>query len=182
MLPSLTETQRLAEAARQGLRMVAEGEDKTMLGWVIYGRALNEGRKLFPSNERFGRWVVSSNLEGTHPADTSAAMWASADEAAFEETPKLHPRVRIVRGLHAKWKETQHLTAEPKPTFEEPTEAERETVRKLRATKSNQINWLVDNLPSHRQPSDTKNHSHTPGQRAGLGGTSILTQTKKLRL
>lgn len=39
--PSLTETQRLAEAARQGLRMVAAGEDKTMERLLVYGRALN---------------------------------------------------------------------------------------------------------------------------------------------
>lgn len=33
--PSLTETQRLAEAARQGLRMVAAGEDKMLEGWLV---------------------------------------------------------------------------------------------------------------------------------------------------
>ena len=50
-------------------------------------------------------------------------MWAAADEATFEATRRLHPRVRTVRGLHAKWKEAQRPQVEPKPTFEEPTEA-----------------------------------------------------------
>ncbi len=61
-VPTLT---RLAERACDGLRMVADGEDKTMEGWLIYGAALNEGRKMFPSDEQFGQWLVSSNLDGT---------------------------------------------------------------------------------------------------------------------
>lgn len=112
MLPSLTETQRLAEAARQGLRMVAAGEDKTMEGWLVYGAALNAMRPRLKSDNAFHAWkleeVWSSNLDNQpHCADEQAAMWAAADEAAFEETRRLHPRVRTVRGLHAKWKEAQ---------------------------------------------------------------------------
>lgn len=73
---ALTEEAKLAERARAGLRMVAEGEHETMLGWLCYGKALNEGRKLFPSNELFGQWKVSSKLEGTVQG-VSAAMVSS---------------------------------------------------------------------------------------------------------
>ncbi|WP_090739548.1 hypothetical protein [Paracoccus tibetensis] len=64
-----------------------------------------------------------------HPGDQQAAMWAAADEAAFEETRRLHPRVRTVRGLHAKWKEAQRPEPKEAPVYEEPTEAERHTLR-----------------------------------------------------
>lgn len=114
--------------------MVALGEDKTIEGWLIYGRALYEGRQLFPSDNKFHDWLRSSNLEYQgHPADPAAAIWAAADEATFEVTRRLHPRVRTVRGLHAKWKESQRPEPKDSPVYEEPTEAERETVRKLKA-------------------------------------------------
>jgi hypothetical protein len=49
------------------------------------GAALNEGRALFPSDEQFGQWIVSSKLEETvHPAE-QAAMWAAANRDQFDE-------------------------------------------------------------------------------------------------
>jgi hypothetical protein len=45
------------------------GETQTMHGWLIYGAALNEGRELFPSDEQFGQWSVSTKL--VHAEDCS---------------------------------------------------------------------------------------------------------------
>lgn len=67
----------LAEDARTGLARVARGEAEAIEGWLIYGAALNEGRALFPSDEQFGQWVVSSKLDGTHDGERQAAMWAA---------------------------------------------------------------------------------------------------------
>jgi hypothetical protein len=61
---------------------------------------LNEGRKLFPSDEQFGRWVaetVTSKLDKTvHPGEQQAAMWAAAYPEQFEEgrAPPEHPASR----------------------------------------------------------------------------------------
>lgn len=101
----LTEAQRLAEKARQGLRMVASGEDRVIDGWLIYGAALQAGRKLFSSNNKFHDWIVSSQLVTTDRHDEAAAMSAAEDEPAFWSFRLQHSRVRTVRGLHAKWKE-----------------------------------------------------------------------------
>jgi hypothetical protein len=35
-------------------------------------------------------------------------MWAARDRATFEEMRTAHPRVRTVRGLHAKWREAEN--------------------------------------------------------------------------
>lgn len=98
----------LAEDARKGLARVESGEADTIEGWIAYGHALNEGRKLFPSDEQFGKWVeqtVSSNLDKTpHPGEQQAAMWAAAFPEQFEEARE-KGSARTVRGIHAKWKE-----------------------------------------------------------------------------
>ncbi|TGN58611.1 hypothetical protein E4L95_12240 [Paracoccus liaowanqingii] len=108
-------TQHLAEKARRGLRKVASGEYESMKGWLEYGDALNEGRRLFPGKENdraFGAWcqsLIPPNLGDIHDDDRAAAMWA-ADMTfpdRFAEMQKKHPKVRTVRGLHAKWKEAQ---------------------------------------------------------------------------
>lgn len=83
--------------------MVAEGGTKTMEGWLKYGAALNAGRKLNETDERgFGHWLTSANLTEVHPHDQAAAIWAAANLPAFVATGRLHPKVRTVRGLHAK--------------------------------------------------------------------------------
>lgn len=131
---ALTEAQRLAEMARQGLRIVAGAEDQTIFGWLLYGQALNAGRKLFPKGDdrRFSRWLSDSNLLfGVEPMDRAAAIWAASDMETFTATQRANPRVRTVRGLHAKWKEERRPKAEPERDREEPTEAERETVPHL---------------------------------------------------
>ena len=67
---------------------------------MIYGKALNEGRKLFPSDEKFGQWV-QSNLDHTiHPADRQAAMWAAENTDLMYKIMENHPRIKTVRGAH----------------------------------------------------------------------------------
>ena len=77
----------------EGLKQVAEGEDKTIEGWLIYGAALNEGREMFPKgdNKRFSEWIDRNDLRtrsnGKLPVDPhemSAAMWAAANPEEFE--------------------------------------------------------------------------------------------------
>lgn len=111
--------------ARKGLLMVALGEDRTIDGWLIYGEALNEGRKLFPEGDKdFGKRVSHHQLDGVNDMDRLAAMWAAADRDTFEATRKANPRVRTVRGLHAKWQEAQRPEPKANPVYEEPTEAD----------------------------------------------------------
>ena len=92
--------------ARKGLAMVTEGENKTMEGWLLYGAALNEGREMFPGDREFGEWKVEALGQLAHaaePKDEQAAMWAAANPEQFSATKKANPRVRTVRGLHAKF-------------------------------------------------------------------------------
>ncbi len=77
--------------------MVAEGENRTMKGWLLYGAALNEGREMFPSDEQFGQWV-KGNLPDTEQKEREAAMWAAGNPDQFNETKKANPRVRTVFG------------------------------------------------------------------------------------
>lgn len=133
---AITDTQRLAEDARRGLRMVAAGEDQTMDGWLIYGHALQAGRKLFKSDEQFGQWVRLSQLVTHDRNDQAAALWATDPDhpTRFGDTRRLHPRVRTVRGLWAKWNEANRSQPASKPTFEEPTEADLRRMEMLRNT------------------------------------------------
>ena len=99
----------LAEDARKGLERVEAGEADTIEGWIAYGHALNEGRKLLPSDEQFGQWVAENGLSqlGTHEVkrdERAAAMWAAANPDQFEEARE-KGSARTVRGIHAKWKE-----------------------------------------------------------------------------
>ena len=67
----------IATEAVRGLKVVSGGEAETITGWLIYGAALNEGRKLFPKDELFGQWIGDRQLGGPHDHDRSAAMWAA---------------------------------------------------------------------------------------------------------
>lgn len=102
----------VAEALR-GLKSVSEGEAQTIAGWLIYGAALNDGRKKFPEDDdyNFGKWKranVYSNLEESftlHPADEAAAMWAAENTDLMYKIMEDHPRIKTVRGAHAKHKD-----------------------------------------------------------------------------
>lgn len=106
----------IAAKARKGLRKVAEGEDTTMEGWLIYGAALNEGREQFDGDREFGEWVALCQLDTADRHDRAAAMWAAANPEDFKATKKANPRVRTVRGLHAKWKTKDKPQAKIEPT------------------------------------------------------------------
>lgn len=99
---TVSEEARLAEEARRGLRMVEAGEEKTMEGWLVYGAALNDGRKRYATggqgDKDFGAWVVAHQLDGPDDMNRLAAMWAAGNPEQFQETHKAHPRVRTVRG------------------------------------------------------------------------------------
>ena len=107
----------LASQARHGLNVIHDGEDAIMDGWLIYGKALNEGREVFPSNKEFGQWLQSENLSyqlgriEIRLEDRLAAMWA-ADFEDFADYRKAHPNVRTIRGYHAKWKVEQKAIAD----------------------------------------------------------------------
>jgi hypothetical protein len=91
---------------------VAEGEDKVIEGWLVYGLALNLGRGLFPegANVRFSRWVSDCTLQG----EVSDYDRAAANLSTFHLLRRKHCKVRTVRGLHAKWNEANR----PQPKLE----------------------------------------------------------------
>ena len=68
-------------------------------------------------DQRFGKWKAgqSSKLEECHPADPAAAIWAADDPETFAALRKVHPNVRTVRGLHAKWLADQKPKLKPQP-------------------------------------------------------------------
>lgn len=103
----------LAQDAQKALARVASGEEDAIAGWLAYGAALNEGRAFFPKgdNERFSEWVNKSQLaiweDGTPIGmdERAAAMWAANEPINFQAVKEQNPRVRTVRGIHAKWKD-----------------------------------------------------------------------------
>ena len=120
----------VAEAVR-GLKVVEEGESRTVEGWLIYGKSLSKA-KAFTSdpdcgvegnnpNERFGNFV-SSKLEGTHPADFSAAIWAADNTDLMHKIMEDHPRIKTVRGAHAKHKAILAAEEEGEDTEEDTSE------------------------------------------------------------
>lgn len=140
---ALTETARLALLAREGLRQVAAGETKAMNGWLVYGAALNEGRELFAKggqgDKDFGAWIVGHQLDGPNDMERLAAMWTATNSDDFEATRKANPRVRTVRGLHAKWKEDQK-GGKPEPVQRRAaTIDDLRRVERLRALRDNPV-------------------------------------------
>lgn len=101
--------------ARRGLEKVALGEENVEEGWLEYGTALNEGRSQFPSDDRgFGHWLTSSKLDKVHPGDQQAAMWAAEDLQRYFALKEEFPKVKTVRGLHAKFKAKERRDKEAK--------------------------------------------------------------------
>lgn len=110
-----------------------------MVGWLEYGAALNEGRRLFASDNFYHEWLSVHQLVGPNDMERAAAMWAAEDSARFFTARLAHPSVRTVRGLHAKWKEARdqarpEQSAEPaKAPDMGPSLADLRSVVKLRA-------------------------------------------------
>jgi len=99
----------LADDAQRALERVASGETDTIEGWLAYGAALNEGRAMFPSDEQFGQWVISSGVyqvgtDEIRREDRAAAMWAAGNSDQFD-TARAAGNARTVRGIYAKWQE-----------------------------------------------------------------------------
>lgn len=99
--------------ARRGLEKVALGEENVEEGWLEYGAALNEGRGQFPSDEQFGQWVRESQLD-RHQKEREAAMWAAEDLNRYFAVREEFPKVKTVRGLHAKFKAKERREKEAK--------------------------------------------------------------------
>ena len=93
----------VAEAVR-GLKVAEDGEAKTTEGWVIYGEALNVGRKKFDGDLEFGQWVSDRQLDGPTDHERLAAMWAAENTDLMYEIMEDNPRIKTVRGAHAKHK------------------------------------------------------------------------------
>lgn len=99
------ELDRIVAEAVRGLKAVEEGEAQTIVGWIIYGTALNMGRKMFPSDEQFGHWRVSQlGKDDVKPDDRLAAMWAAENTDLMYKIMEDNPRIKTVRGAHAKYK------------------------------------------------------------------------------
>ena len=117
---TITDESLIIAKARKGLALVASGEESTIEGWLMYGAALLEGRKPYPSDEQFGQWVVSNNLLlTTTKPERAAAIWAAKFPDDFEETRKAFPNVRTVRGLHSKFKAPTPATPKVEATPED---------------------------------------------------------------
>ena len=132
------ELDKIVSEAIRGLKVVEQGEAQTTAGWIIYGKALSKA-KAFTSdpdcgvegknpNERFGNFV-SSKLEGTHPADFSAAIWAAENTDLMHKIMEDHPRIKTVRGAHAKHK--ANVAAENKEDGEDVETSNPETEKEL---------------------------------------------------
>ena len=120
----------VAEAVR-GLKVVEEGEARVIEGWLIYGAALNAGRAKFPvgDNERFSAWLATHNLMGANDMERLAAMWAAENTDLMHKIMEDHPRIKTVRGAHAKHKAI--VAAESKEDDEEVETSSPETDKEL---------------------------------------------------
>jgi hypothetical protein len=93
----------VAEAVR-GLKVVEEGEGQTIAGWLIYGEALNRGRRMFLGDLEFGQWVSECQLDTADRHERLAAMWAAENTDLMYEIMEDNPRIKTVRGAHSKYK------------------------------------------------------------------------------
>ena len=116
----------LAGDAQIALDKVAKGEADAIEGWLAYGAALNEGRALFPSDEQFGEWVVSSNLRLSEndKMERAAAMWAAANADQLAEA-KAASKARTLRGWHDQWKKIEQEREAARQKAEREAEAAR---------------------------------------------------------
>lgn len=122
----------VAEAVR-GLKVVEEGEARVIEGWLIHGEALNVGREKFPKggqgDKDFGAWIVARQLVGPNDHDRAAAMWAAENTDLMYEIMEDNPRIKTVRGAHAKHKSV--VSAEKKEDDEGVETSSPETDKEL---------------------------------------------------
>lgn len=107
---SIREVQALGRTAKEIAAEIREMLIKVKDGWLLFGEALNHGRSMFPSDAKFGSWVMG-NLPKIEHKEWQAAMWGAAMcKGELGQLMNDNPHVRTLRGLHAKWKQP-----EPKP-------------------------------------------------------------------
>lgn len=136
----------IAKDALRGLKMVKQGEEGVISGWLVYGAALNKGRNLFPSDDKaFGFWkqenIYSINLIEKPPynPDEQAAMWAAEDPDRLYKILEENPKVTTVRGAHAKWRKDQKPSFGVVPTdpnLRLPNQKEAERIKNLKDRKA----------------------------------------------
>lgn len=136
----------VVQNAREALNRVYAGEEMSWEAWRDYGEALNEGREAFPSDEEFGKWVVSEgldkfvcrNLRHTKVVlrdERAAAMWIASKPEEEQEAISLFPNARTPRGLYTKWlAEIKKREDKPSsnPNLRPPDEKEEKRIRNLK--------------------------------------------------
>ena len=70
--------------------------------------ALNVGRKKFDGDLEFGQWVAERQLAGAGDKQRTAAMWAAENTDLMYEIMEDNPRIKTVRGAHAKHTDQVH--------------------------------------------------------------------------
>ena len=110
------ELDKIVTEAVRGLKFVEEGEAKVIEGWIIYGAALNVGREKFDGDLEFGQWIALCQLDTADRHDRSAAMWAEENTDLMYEIMEDNPRIKTVRGAHAKYKLTLKEEEEEPPS------------------------------------------------------------------
>lgn len=136
--------------ALRGLEIVHEGEDHVIEGWLVYGAALNKGREKFPGKDNdlaFGLWkqenIYNHNTcyklqHVPERVDEASAMWAAEDPDRMYKVLEDNPKIRTVRGAHAKWKKDNPTPKTPKggsstdPNLRLPTEEEAKRIRNMK--------------------------------------------------
>lgn len=136
----------VVQSARKALDRVYASEEMSWEAWREYGKALNEGRGAFPSDEDFGRWVLSEGLgefvcnkllhtkSVTRP-ERAAAMWLASKPEEEQEAISLFPSARTPRGLYTKWlAELKKREDKPNsnPNLRPPDEKEEKRIRNLK--------------------------------------------------
>ena len=95
-----------AEAKAEEDLVTAQGETEDAA--KVCGRVLNEARALYPSNEEFGRFLTDKlSLTKLNQHERAALMWLARDEDSYYIIKEKHPKVKTIRGRHAKWKEEE---------------------------------------------------------------------------
>jgi len=137
----------VVQNARKALDRVYAGEEVSWEAWRDYGKALNEGRRAFPSDKEFGKWVESEGLDkfycnnllhkkNVNRPERSAAMWLASKPEEEQEALSLFPSSRAPRGLYTKWlaeiKKREGNPSGSNPNLRPPDEKEEKRIRNLK--------------------------------------------------
>lgn len=89
---------------------------------------------MFPrgDNAGFSEWLATAKLAVAHDHDRAAAMWGADNKHFLGDLMSKYPRVRTLRGLHAKWKKPN---PEPQQEKRSATHDDLRKVQRLRALR-----------------------------------------------